>query len=488
MPLVRNVAVWITLLLTPAALANDAKISLPDDTLGNIAARFLDVVESGGEDQIAAFVEEFLSPAARKAHPGAAALLLKLHQQSGGLDPVEVRPATGEQPLVVIARSRRGDRLVRLQMGLDAATRDQLAGFAVSRWFDSTASTLTGRAPGETDREAVAAIRDEVERRAKAAEFSGVVLVAKKDRVLLHEAWGVADAEQNVPVTVDSAFHLASVGKMFTAVAIGQLVRQGKLAWDDPVGKILPDFPDRKIADAVRVRHLLTHTAGMGTFFWSPGYDSEHVYRNATEEIEVYREETLAFEPGARWRYSNAGYSLLGAIIEKVSGMSYLDYIRRNVLRPLRMGATDTNEPGEVAGNAAILYTQSENDPLGLEDFQSNRKIRASHATGFGDGSATAMDLFRFARAYRRDRLPGGVRVADLTREKVPDGGPGGMLFGYGVVERTINGQLVRGHSGGGRSDVQMIWDGEWTVVVQTNRTPPSATMLMNEILRFLTS
>jgi CubicO group peptidase (beta-lactamase class C family) len=117
-----------------------------------------------------------------------------------------------------------------------------------------------------TDAEIVAAVKKEVERRAAAGDFSGVVLVAKDDRILLETAHGFADVENKIRNTMQTKFHLASVGKMFTAVAVAQLVKAGKLSYEDTVAKLLPDFPNQEMARKITIHHLLTHTAGMGTF------------------------------------------------------------------------------------------------------------------------------------------------------------------------------------------------------------------------------
>lgn len=482
----RGLVLVVSLLVAGAATAAGSP-ELPDTELGAIVREWLDVIERGDEAEILGFVAERFSANARRDQPDAAEIFLKLHAQSGGLDLLQVRPPAGEYPMMLLARSRKGPEVMRIQLALDRSEPGRLRGLGLSRFEDPEAPKLSERERPRSCTARIAAIRDELERRASDDAFSGVVLIASGDSVLLHEAYGMADADADRPVTRNTAFHLASVGKMFTAVAIAQLVEQGKLSWDDTVADVLPEFPNGDLAKRVTIRHLLTHSAGMGTFFWSPGYDPDRTWANAREEISVYQDEALMFEPGDRWFYSNAGYSLLGAIIEETTGRTYLETIREKILKPLRMRATDVNDPGEAAEKAAVLYRQSESDPLGLDPFEPDRKIRTSHATGFGDGSSTAADLFRFARAYRKDELPGGIAVASLFADAVPDGSSEGARYGYGVRERRVNGELVRGHSGGGRTDLQMLWDSDWTVIVQTNRTPPPATALSNEIIAYLT-
>jgi D-alanyl-D-alanine carboxypeptidase len=473
--------------LTFAVFGQAQNAELPDTALGKIMRQWFQIIEAGKEDEIKRFVETHFSANALRNQPNAARLFRKVQEQSGGLEILRFTPPVGESPMTILAKSRRGEHFVRITAALDRIESEKLAGFGIDKTGNPTKPKLSEINQSLSDAEIISAIKKEVERRADAGDFSGVVLLAKDDRILLEAEHGFADVENKIPNTTRTKFHLASVGKMFTAVAIAQLVKAGKLSYKDTVAKLLPDFPNQEMARKITVHQLLTHTAGMGTFFWSPGYDENRTFRNATEEIPVYKDEKLHFEPGLRWRYSNAGFSLLGAIIERVSGKTYLEYLRENIFKPLRMRDTDTNEPGEIAANAAVLFTQSPDDPLGIEPFVPNQKIRSSHATGFGDGSATALDLFKFARAYRKGKLLGAAVIEEIATGKVSNDDKGTSRYGYGITEKTINGSIVRGHTGGGRTDVQMLWASGYTVIVQTNKVPPPATALSNEIIAFLT-
>lgn len=462
---------------------------LPPTPIGRIARQWLEAINGGGDEAaLRQFVEANFSSNALRAQSAAdyVKLFLKLRRQSGGLDILRVTPPAGENPLVLIARSRRGNVQARIIMGEDGREPGRLIGLGVSALEPPGARGGWAERP-LTEAEMVAEISRQVARRAAEGRFSGVVLVAKDGRVLLHVAHGLADREAKAPNTKNTKFHLASVGKMFTAVAVAQLVKAGKLSYTDTVAKLLPDYPNRQAAEKITVHHLLTHSSGMGTFFESPGYDAQKVHRNATEEIAVYKDEPLFFEPGARWRYSNAGFSLLGAIIERVTGKTYLEYVRANIFGPLGMRDTDTNPPGEDAAGSSVLYTKSPDDPLGLDPYVANRRIRSSHGTGFGDGASTAEDLLKFARALHTGSLLGAELTQTMVTPKINQNDESGRRWGYGITETTVNGETVRGHSGGGRTDVQMLWTSGYTVVVQTNTVPPPATALSGEIINFVT-
>lgn len=461
---------------------------LPDTALGRIAREWLDVINGGSEASVKSFIEANFSANALRSTSAAdyTTLFLKLQQQSGGLEVVRVTPASGEMPMVMLARTKRGGRYARVMLGMDGREPGKLLGMGVSGGEPPDAQNAWPEG-ALSEAEMVAEIRRQVERRAAEGRFSGVVLVAKDDKVLLQLARGMADQSSKTANSLDTKFHLASVGKMFTAVAVAQLVKAGKLSYADTVAKLLPDYPNRKAAEKITVHQLLTHSAGMGTFFESPGFDPKRLYRTPAEEVAVYKDEPLFFEPGARWRYSNAGYSLLGLIVERVSGESYLHYVRGHIFKPLGMRDTDTNDPGEVARGASVLYQQSDLDPLGMEPYVADAKVRTSHGRGFGDGFSTAGDLFKFARAVRTGRLLGEEMTRTAVTARIDVTPQATQRWGYGFAEKTVNGETVRGHTGGGRADVEMLWESGYTVVVLTNATPPTAAAFSNEIINFIT-
>jgi CubicO group peptidase (beta-lactamase class C family) len=476
---------------SPVVQTGTASIELPKTALGNIVGEWLAVVNQGDREEIRRFVEtRFSANAFRNDRPADAyaAFFQNLHAQSGGIEIVKVTPPVGEMPMFLIVKSKNGGRYARISTALDKVEKEKLAGLGISKTESPYAKSLSEIHPQPlSEKEMLAAIEAKIAKRAAAGDFSGAVLIARDDKILFQKAYGFSDRDARIPNTLKTGFHLASTGKMFTGVAISQLVKAGKLSYDDTVAKLLPDYPNQEIAKKVTVHQLLVHSAGFGTFFWSPGFDAKRVFRNATEEIDVYKDEKLYLEPGSRWRYSNAGFSLLGAIIERVSEKTYLEYVRENILQPVGMSDTDTNNPGEIAANASILYLQSPSDPLGIEPYTPNREIRISHGRGFGDGFSTALDLFKFTRALRTGKLLDKEFTEKMVTGKIDEDEKGSARWGYGIRERVVNGEIVRGHSGGGRTDVQMLWNSGYTVIVQTNKVPYPATMTSNEIIAFIT-
>src|SRR5262249_52742480 len=158
--------------------------------------------------------------------------------------------------------------------------------------------------------------------------------VAKGERPIFHQAYGFANQDFQVPNRLDTKFHLGSMDKMFTSVAVAQLVESGKLNFHDKLEKILPDYPNREVALKITIEQLLMHRAGLADIFKLAFYEPRERYRSPRDYFPLFANESLRFEPGSRWSYSNAGYVVLGAVIEKIAGKSYFDYVGKNIFEP----------------------------------------------------------------------------------------------------------------------------------------------------------
>src|SRR5262249_44957501 len=151
------------------------------------------------------------------------------------------------------------------------------------------------------------------------SDFSGCVTVADGDETVFDECRGQAERSFNVPIDHQTKFHIGSVGKMFTAVAIAQLVDAGKLSWDDTLAKRVPEYPDSTTAKKITVWQLLHHTAGLGDFMVPEYFEHASRFVNPKDYLGLIARQPKAGEPGEGLIYSNAGYALLGRIIENVS-------------------------------------------------------------------------------------------------------------------------------------------------------------------------
>ncbi len=284
------------------------------------------------------------------------------------------------------------------------------------------------------------ALEDFLREQAASGAFSGAVLVARDGQPTVKEAYGLANREANQANNIDTRFGIGSVGKMFTAVAIAQLVEQGKLDFDDRIGEYLAGLP----ADvaAITVDQLLTHTSGLGDFMRS-GYPKEaRAALTAADLLPLVVKQPLEFKPGTRESYSNSGYVVLGAIIEAITGQSYYDYVREHIFRPASMTRTDWFPPGHDTDNTAIGYTAG---PAG--SLTDNSDV-VPWGNPSGGAYSTVGDLQRFAEALLDNKLLSPAMTATVLDGKVRMSN-GGAEVAYGFIDGTVNGVRIVGHGGG---------------------------------------
>src|SRR5262245_36451304 len=308
-----------------------------------------------------------------------------------------------------------------------------------------------------------------VDRLAQAGVFSGTVLLRQNDKVLLTRATGVANRDFDAPIRLDTKFNLGSMNKMFTGVSVMKLVQQGKLSLDDPIGRHLDATWLPKVdRNKVLVKHLLTHTSGLGSYF-NETFDrtSRLLYRKVDDYKPLVAEETLAFEPGTKWDYSNTGMLIAGAVIEKASGMDYFEFVRKNVTGPAGMKNTDCYELDRVNPNLAVGY-ERRLTPGGVE-FRNNVFDHVLRGGPAGGGYSTVEDLDRFAQALRTNALLDAASTQELLRPRPEIASPDyGLGFG---VDQTPTGRRV-GHSGGFTgisAGLDVYLDSGWNVAVLSN-------------------
>lgn len=306
-----------------------------------------------------------------------------------------------------------------------------------------------------------------VKKLADADVFSGAVLLAKDGVVLYKGAFGMANKDFDAPNRVDTKFNLGSMNKMFTSVSIAQLVEKGKLSYDDPLSKFIPDFPDKESAQKIKIKHLLSHTAGLGGYFsqkWSERSRAD--LRTVDDMMNLAKsEEKLLFEPGSKWQYSNTGMLVLGKVIEIVSGQSYYDYVRENIFKPAGMTNTDCYELDKVNRNLAVGYDKTYTDSG--TTFTNNIFMHVMRGGPQGGGYSTVGDLLNFERALRSGKLVSADTLKQLTTSKPELNSPG-----YGFGFEVSNEAGVFGHSGGFpgiNSNLDIVRDSGWTAIVMSN-------------------
>jgi CubicO group peptidase (beta-lactamase class C family) len=307
-------------------------------------------------------------------------------------------------------------------------------------------------------------------------KLSGVVLVAKNGVPIASKAAGIANKATNAPINLNTKFNLGSMNKMFTAVAIAQLAQAGKLSFTDTVGKHLPDYPNKEVADKVTIHQLLTHTSGMGMYFGEKFAAQREKLLTVAAHLPLFAADPLAFPPGEKFQYSNAGYMLLGAIIEKVSGQDYYTYVREHIYKPAGMNDTGFYEPGKDIPNLAIGYTKMSPDGKPAEEVRDNEGIREVKGGPAGGGFSTAPDLVKFQQALFSYKLLDKAHTEIVTTGKVD--GPRGMgKYGYGFGDNDLGGKHSVGHNGGFpgiAANFEMYPESGYTAVELMNTDPPS--------------
>jgi CubicO group peptidase (beta-lactamase class C family) len=243
---------------------------------------------------------------------------------------------------------------------------------------------------------------------AAAGDFAGVVLLARRGAPVFERAYGMAERAANRPNSIETAFNIGSINKVFTAIAIRQLAAQGKLDLDSTLATSWPDYPNPGVARRVTIRQLLQHRSGIGgNIFTAPAGGKRSDVRTLQDYLLLFVNEPLAFEPGSRMQYSNAGYVVLGLLVERLSGESYYDYVRRHIYEPAGMTRTAAWPVDSLPTNTALGYT-TESDTGTTTTWHPNSDLLPGRGSSAGGGYSTAHDLLRFLAALRAGRIPAG--------------------------------------------------------------------------------
>jgi CubicO group peptidase (beta-lactamase class C family) len=330
-----------------------------------------------------------------------------------------------------------------------------------------------------TEAAAIAALERELDDATGADEFSGTVTVARCGVPIFERAYNRADREHGVANTLATAFNVGSMNKMMTAVAVMRLVQDGRLGLSDTVGKYIPDYPNRAIADHVTIHQLLTHTGGTGDIFDDDWDDYRLTLRTHADYVKRFGARAPNHPAGARFDYSNFGFVLLGAIVERVTGRSYYDAVAELVYAPAHMTSTTAPLWNERIG--AIGYTRWHGDELAP-----NIDVLPYRGMAAGGGWSTTRDLLAFANALEHHVLLDHEHTALLTTSQVRIAP--GFDYGYGFAIVTIDGVRCVGHGGGfpGANGELLICESGYTIAMLANFDPPTASDMAVRLARRL--
>lgn len=304
------------------------------------------------------------------------------------------------------------------------------------------------------------------------------VLIVEGDRVVYERTTGFADAARARRVTPATAFGMASGGKMFTAVVIAQLVEAGKLSWDDPVVKFLPDWPDADFARRCTIRQLLSHTSGLGEY-WTDRFEREGAsIRTLADFVPFIVSESTLFAPGEGFQYSNSNFIVAGLIAEKVSGRSYFDLVRERIWKLAGMNATHWDEPG-AASDVAERLTGTP------RAWTPARSIARSSSAG--GAVTTARDQLAFSLALQRGGLVSARTLATLTAVAASDEG---TQYGLGFELARGGGVVSYGHGGiapGCNFALRIFPERQMTLVVLNNQDNGAYDDLRRNLVKLIT-
>lgn len=403
------------------------------------ARAYLDLFNSGGSAELRTYIRDnFAPPGPEGLTPDARIRGIGIYRHLVGPGRFVRFEPSSETRGNLIFRSDLLGRLQRLTIEVEAQPPHRIID---AGWPETVPEAMP--AP-RSDAERTSLLGAYVRRFVNARSFSGVIVLARGNRAIFRQAYGHAEWRFGVPNTVDTRFYSGSITKTFTAVAIAQLVEQGRISWNDSLSRFIPDFPTSEAAAKIRIDHLLTHTSGLGAVY--PETIVPNAYRSVADFMATAPRTPPTTEPGTTYRYSNLGYLLLGRIIEIVSGQDYYDYIAAHVFAPAGMTSAGTEPRDSVVRRLAYGYEP--NYSVDRPAFQDNTLQLPARSSPFGSAYVTAEDLLRFGDALRRGVLVHPATWALMAAPK-PELGSANRGYGFAVSYARAGGERrALGHDG----------------------------------------
>jgi CubicO group peptidase (beta-lactamase class C family) len=461
-------------------LAQQAQPAAPRVTEAEIATspavkRLKELLEavSGAPSGIKAYVDS----AAAQPGPGAVAYVRDLQHRSRGLDLVRVQAVEGNGIVAVVRSRLTGDEQA-LALEVEPQAPHHITVLSEVPFEPTAAPALT------SEKGQLRQIASYLKRLSDAEVFSGVVVIARGGKPIFSQAYGYADRDKKIANTVETPFLLGSMNKLFTGLAIGQLVEQGKLSYEDPLSKFIPDFPDPESARRVKIKHLLSHTSGLTSYNPSISTPGNHTVTVQTVLDSIERK-PAQFEPGTKWSYSNTGIQLLGRVIEVVTGQDYYEYVRKNVYR--RGGMKRDPFPDYSRGTVAMAQPYEIEWDDGRPRWANQMPTTARRGGPPGGGIASAPDLIRLGNAMNAGRIvkPETLRLHSSAKPELAAPHYG---YAFKVGARMAKRPLV-GHGGnasGQCTEYGALTDTPYTIVVLSNLTGGTCMSVTGKILQVL--
>ncbi|MGH8107100.1 MAG: serine hydrolase domain-containing protein [Arenimonas sp.] len=308
----------------------------------------------------------------------------------------------------------------------------------------------------------------------KSDKISGALILVQDDKILFDWSGGDADRTKKLANNQQTKFRLASVGKMFTAVGILQLMEEGKLSLDDSVAQHLKSYPDQSVAKRITIRQLLNHTSGLGEVFDEDFTNNSKLLKTHADYVRHYGSKPLGFDPGTQDKYSNFGYIVLGAIIESVSGQTYYDYVEQHIFKPAGMTSTGAEPESTDIPGRALAYTNEKGKWI---EEKSSLPWRGTAA---GGSYSTINDLLKFVKALQQGRL---ISASNLEAATSPQNNK--RWYGFGFMPSGKDWDRRYGHEGGapGMDAVVFVYPGKNYIVIGLSNFDPDT---MGAVVNFI--
>jgi CubicO group peptidase (beta-lactamase class C family) len=379
--------------------------TLRSKTAGKRVESYLQAFNSGEEAKMREFFMNNVSAPSLQQVPIEARMgrYRQLHRNAGTFKLLKVLEVAEDHAGIVVETTQGMKLRMEFQFEKTEPHRLLMIGLDEARVEDE------GIKPMPDDASLALAVERYVSKLAQADDFSGVVMVGKGAQPIFQNAYGYANREQKIRNTVETRFNLGSINKSFTQLAVHQLAARHKLTFTNVIKTFLPDYPNAEAAQTVSIQQLLDMSSGIGDFF-GERYDAtpKEKLNGIADYLPLFADKPLEFPPGSRRRYSNGGYIVLGAIIEKVSGTDYYSYVRSNIFVPAKMSRTDWFSKSCAEADVAVGYTKM-TGPGAVQPGQSwhrNTAMLPQRGSSAGGGYSTAPDLLRYTVALQGELAP----------------------------------------------------------------------------------
>lgn len=513
------------------------EMKFPQTAAGQQAAQFFQAFIKGNKANLEKFFEACLPENRLKATPASerALKLMHLRQQLGEIIPLKIQNPSANE--FVIFFKGKGNELWAINLTFEAKGN---VIYLQSLTIDEAGQeNLLPPIPPMPLEKRIREIDQQISQFSDQDKFSGVVLIAQHFKPVYFKAWGLANREFHVANRLDTKFNLGSINKLFTKIAIGQLVERGLIFLDDFLGKFLPDYPNTEAREKVRIRHLVEMTSGIGDFF-GPDFQAtpKDFIRHNRDYFRFFAAKPLAFEPGTKQMYSNGSYVVLGEIISRASGFDYYEFVKKNIFDVAGMKDSAWYEADEPVPNLAEGYTKETPDLkkagqgkpdqfLSRENHEDNaneegkkretgeikdkktfkselnaenqearenkkeksltwRKniySRPARGSAAGGGYSTAEDLLRLIEALYNCQLLSPSWTDWVFGGPEPKEKSSQKQFNHNTKKWNIS---VAGGAPGINAALELEGERGWIIIVLANLDPPSATDISRLIKRYL--